>query len=467
MNIKPGSAVISSGELAYIQHLASGKGRSAEANRKEHLRQQSKSRYKNWNNTLEAQREKKKQERLKRLEEIERASQLVDKQEQAFLQQEKKKAIDRANQIQYQESGRVKTFQSALLASEMEKQRAAQINLKKRVKQHRREEDAHWHQLIKEADEKKKAREDEEARVLKQKNTEMREMQQEQILLYRQRVKQEREEYIREGDRARELAHQTELEAIEEEKRRIQSMKNKDAEWVKQNQEVIDYRAAQKALHDDDDAKIEKYARAKEIRIAKRKKDEVERKAAKLKRQEDLIQEQYELLTKIRENEDDRVEREVAIAEKKREDEFQKKKRMQREMRSAIETSRSQQIARRTAEARQAQEEERMMKEHWDKRNQEMDELEASNERKTRDNAKRIASFLQEQKAEKDRLKQLEKADSMASSKAQQEVEAREQEIFDEFTQAHMQRFQARGKSIKPMQYALMRERLATTRLKK
>lgn len=78
------------------------------------LRKQSQSRYKNWGNTLEALREKKKRDRENRLAQIESAQRVIDSEEAVYQEQQRRAAIDWANRVQFQECERVKTFQSSL-----------------------------------------------------------------------------------------------------------------------------------------------------------------------------------------------------------------------------------------------------------------------------------------------------------------------------------------------------------------
>ena len=94
------------------------------------LHNKSKELVKHWENTIEGQRLKKLQARNIREEQEEIERQKIDI-EEAKLQAEKRKvAIDRAKQLQYYETDRVKGFHGALLLTEVLKERDAQIAMK-------------------------------------------------------------------------------------------------------------------------------------------------------------------------------------------------------------------------------------------------------------------------------------------------------------------------------------------------
>lgn len=89
----------------------------------------SQARYKNWGNTLEALREKKKQDRIRRMDEVEAAQRVIDQEEAHYQEAQRRVVIDRANRILYQETDKVKNFHSGLLLSSVLKEREAQLVL--------------------------------------------------------------------------------------------------------------------------------------------------------------------------------------------------------------------------------------------------------------------------------------------------------------------------------------------------
>ncbi|XP_066497266.1 cilia- and flagella- associated protein 210 [Hoplias malabaricus] len=95
-----------------------------------HLR--SKEVVKNWTNTIAGQRQKKLEAKKKKEEAEEEERKTMDIEEAKFQQQKRKEAIERAKMQLYYQTDRVKGFHSALLLTEVLKEREAQIELKKR-----------------------------------------------------------------------------------------------------------------------------------------------------------------------------------------------------------------------------------------------------------------------------------------------------------------------------------------------
>ncbi|KAM4609460.1 cilia- and flagella- associated protein 210 [Polymixia lowei] len=96
-----------------------------------HLR--SKDMVKCWSNTIAGQRQKKLKAKKIREEIEEEQRKLIDMEEAKYQQQKRKEAIEKAKAQQYYQTDRVKGFHSALLLSEVLKEREAQLELKQRM----------------------------------------------------------------------------------------------------------------------------------------------------------------------------------------------------------------------------------------------------------------------------------------------------------------------------------------------
>ncbi|KAI4873058.1 hypothetical protein NFI96_025480 [Prochilodus magdalenae] len=102
------------------------------AKQREALHLRSKEVVKNWTNTIAGQRQKKLEAKRNREEAEEEERKQIDLEEAKFQQQKRKEAIERAKTQQYYQTDRVKGFHSALLLTEVLKEREAQAELKKR-----------------------------------------------------------------------------------------------------------------------------------------------------------------------------------------------------------------------------------------------------------------------------------------------------------------------------------------------
>ncbi|XP_060784831.1 cilia- and flagella- associated protein 210 [Neoarius graeffei] len=104
----------------------------AAARQREAMHLRSKEVVKNWSNTIAGQRQKKLEAKKIREEIEEEERKQIDREEAKFQEQKRKEAIERAKTLQYYQIDRVKGFHSALLMTEVLKEREAQIALKKR-----------------------------------------------------------------------------------------------------------------------------------------------------------------------------------------------------------------------------------------------------------------------------------------------------------------------------------------------
>jgi hypothetical protein len=99
-----------------------------------------------WNNTLEARRRQKEQARQAKIDDEEKRRQVMDREEAAFQAAERKKAIQRANTLLYENTERVKAFGSKLYISDVLKEREMQKQIQEEIKERKRNEERLWHE---------------------------------------------------------------------------------------------------------------------------------------------------------------------------------------------------------------------------------------------------------------------------------------------------------------------------------
>merc|ERR1719502_2440071 len=98
------------------------------------LHKQSQARAKTWSNTLEGSRRKKAEEKRKKQDMQELDRQAVDAEEAKIQLEQRKKTIDRANKLLYDESDRMKSFHSKMMVCDVLAEREAQVALKDELK---------------------------------------------------------------------------------------------------------------------------------------------------------------------------------------------------------------------------------------------------------------------------------------------------------------------------------------------
>ncbi|KAM8946851.1 cilia- and flagella- associated protein 210-like [Pelodytes ibericus] len=108
-----------------------------------HLR--SKEIVKNWTNTIAGLRQKKLQSKKLFKEQEEEAKRKIDIEEAKFQAEKRKEAIEQARLKQYYQNDKVKNFHSALLLTEVMKEREAQIELNKQMMHLNSKQGKHFH----------------------------------------------------------------------------------------------------------------------------------------------------------------------------------------------------------------------------------------------------------------------------------------------------------------------------------
>lgn len=161
------SALLSTSELSQMKSLLIKDEESL--SKKQSLKQKSESRYKNWGNTLEAQREKKEKDRLERLAAIEAAQQEIDRKEASFKEDQRKRAIDRAQRLLYSDTERAKELQSSVILARVLQERQAQIQRKQKYQQVDQMVDEYHLRQVEDAMKKMEAREKKRSRFCKTK----------------------------------------------------------------------------------------------------------------------------------------------------------------------------------------------------------------------------------------------------------------------------------------------------------
>lgn len=113
------------------------------------LHNQSKNRIKNWNNTLEATRIKREDDRIKRLEDEEIARREVDAKEQEFQDELRRQQIEKANRQLHDSQDMVKALKSKMLVSDVMKEQDAQREYRARKNAIQKNIEQNWEELEK------------------------------------------------------------------------------------------------------------------------------------------------------------------------------------------------------------------------------------------------------------------------------------------------------------------------------
>lgn len=235
------ATVISSSELQRIGFRASSTGHEMSQKQldRERLHALSNARKAKWPNTIEANRERKERLRQEKLEAEERMRQEIDKEEEALQAEKRRLAIERANQMLYDSTDRVKSLHSKLMLADVMHERERQLELKKTLEAKEIAEDERWYQKQQEAIRRMDAEEDlrDEEELLKRQ--EVARVRNEQIVQQKELHAKRMAELRREGEMIKQMA-QADAEA--EARQRLEELeraKVAHAEVVEANQYLL------------------------------------------------------------------------------------------------------------------------------------------------------------------------------------------------------------------------------------
>lgn len=428
-----------------------------EVARKAHMQKVSKERYGKWGNTLEALREKKKRDRFERLASIEKAQQALDEHEAILGAERRREAIDKANRKLFYENDRVKSFSSAMMLSSVMQERGRQIELKRKKSAHEQHMEKMWLQIQEENLDAQYKREESEARTRKDKSVKLAATQMQQLEDYRVKQHQERIMEIREGERNKRIAQEAIKEARDAEIRKHETIIESNKSYMRANVESRKVKVEKQRLEDMEDAKIESYAKESERLKQARKDAEKSRFDAKQALNAKMLAKQYEHLMSLRQNENARLDGQVA-EQKERDDKAEADKAAKRQhMQDFIVRSRTNQLARKQKDKERQKLESRVMADQWANQARHMERLESEERLQMKQEALDYQSYLDVQRHEKSDREALARTEAIAGVKEYNSRINEDEEVFTHFAKTKMQEYKSKGRSIVPMALDLMR----------
>ncbi|XP_013402738.1 coiled-coil domain-containing protein 173-like [Lingula anatina] len=242
---------------------------------KEAVKKMSKDKVKNWTNTIAGHRQKRLEARKIREEKEEAERKQVDLEEAQFQAQKRKEAIEKAKTLQYYQTDRVKGFHSALMFTEVLKEREAQLELKRLKEKAYEGKDNDW--LDKQRKDYEDGIRDDQRKALQrlQEREEVAEFQKAQI---REHIKDRliaMEDDKKEGEDLKKLAIQYHLEKKRLEDIRRDEQKQNMQQNVKRIEDVKKMREIQQEIEEEEDEECRIFAAAKrkmmKLRVEKEK----------------------------------------------------------------------------------------------------------------------------------------------------------------------------------------------------
>ncbi|KAG1654272.1 hypothetical protein FOA52_007942 [Chlamydomonas sp. UWO 241] len=422
---------------------------------KRRLKELSDTRAAGWPNTLSAQRARKDRAQKERLaaEEAERIQ--IDKGEAALRAEERRLQIERANKILFDESDRVRGFHSTLQKADVIQENEALIGFKKQIGVLREAQESAFVEQQKQALDIAEQAELAKFAAERERALKQRDVQLQQVDDFRTRIIAERVEEKHEGQliKARAVEEATEMREKEAERRR--KAQDLSAAVGECNRTLQGFKLKELEKAREADRAMEEYARKKAeviVEREKRMKEKAAGKEAERKRVADQIEKNFnDWMSK----EKGRLDRDVAEAElKAQEDEASRKRRQREQLADINRTNQAQLVAKADVKVRERADGVASAAE-WTERMKSLKREEAEEESLRKTKCKQVESFQLRQGEMKARRKAMQKVAEMQDA-AQMELTIREQEsVFQQYASEWVDEYRRQGKTTKPMEHYL------------
>ncbi|XP_035507205.2 protein CFAP210 [Scophthalmus maximus] len=299
------------------------------ANQRLALSLKSKEVVKLWSNTITGQRQKKLEAKKIREELEEEKRKQIDVEEAQFKEQQRKEAIEKAKTQLYYQTDRVKGLHSALMLTEVLKEREAQIELKKRINSASKDVDQEFRNMVKTREDEALRREQEKALEKKLERLAAAEDVKKQIKENELTKEQQKTENKKVEEEILRLGELYQWEQRKEGKRRAEQRRNLMQAHLEHvtNRDLIRAAEAQKQEAEEEQRKLFLSAKQKMRKLKKDKETELFREAQKhrerimnkltIEHQEQTVSEEQRIAQAVAEQ-DARWERQQREEEEKR-----------------------------------------------------------------------------------------------------------------------------------------------------
>jgi len=458
----PGTSVITAHELARMKvSIDEGQGIMPPANphelRSERVRLQkiSQDRVSRWPNTLEAERKKKEARRQQRHDEEEVQRKKIDKEEAAIQGEKRRMAIERANKMLYDDNDRVKSFHSALLLSDVMKEREAQIEVTRQRTKNERRRDKHWAMMQDEAIEEYDRKEIDKKTEVQRKRYEVAVARESQLADLKKVIADGKKDKEREGQLIIQKAQMEIAKARREEQARVEEAKRQVDENKKVNAllKTLQQEELQRELLEEE--RLHQIALEKESKLMERKRREMENKRLADEKKQRILDHVQGLAMAAMTDEATRVENqamEKAMAEEKELNEKQERRR--REM-SEIKRSRSEQLRRKQLAREESEKDETEWSAQWQVAKERLTEEEEAERGWVRQRNVDVTNFNIQLREEKKMERQILRQTSLEAASRASEILGEEDARFDQYATACMNEWHQGGKTCKPMRILL------------
>ena len=453
MKKKNSQSVISLTSLREIQNIISPVPTKAEIRKSvdNELKKLSEARVSLWKNTNKNAAKLKLEKEREQFIKKEEFRQKIDEEERKYQNMRYNLTLQKAHDYFFNGKDIVKTFNTSLFLSDILQEREKQMEINRAKKQQKEKEEANWVLIGKQQMVEAEMKELEKKKLRKIKSeAEMNIIRQQFNNVKYKRLLELQDNYI-EGEI---IKKQAKMDILRERKNKemikLEQIK-KNEEFVKLNEELKKLAEKRKQKEIEEDKKIELEAQKKEKMEHLRRQKEQEKFNEKLKRQQKLIDVQYENLKRIKEEQEKRINKDVETRRVREENEEKLKIEKRNKLLKDIEAQRLENLKRR---------EEERMKQKMDELN-EIEEIRRKiNEEKEKEKneylmrkqkVKDLHEYYRQQIEEKKKKALndfiIEKRDGLQN----RDMINKEEEEFFKFAEGKIKSYHEQGKNIVPM----------------
>ena len=453
MKRKNSQSVISLTSLREIQNIISPVPTKAEIRKSvdNELKKLSEARVSLWKNTNKNAAKLKLEKEREQFIKKEEFRQKIDEEERKYQNMRYNLTLQKAHDYYFNGKDIVKTFNTSLFLSDILQEREKQMEINRAKKQQKEKEEANWILIGKQQMVEAEMKELEKKKLRKIKSeAEMNIIRQQFNNVKYKRLLELQDNYI-EGEI---IKKQAKMDILRERKNKemikLEQIK-KNEEFVKLNEELKKLAEKRKQKEIEEDKKIELEAQKKEKMEHLRRQKEQEKFNEKLKRQQKLIDVQYENLKRIKEEQEKRINKDVETRRVREENEEKLKIEKRNKLLKDIEAQRLENLKRREEERMKQKMDELNEIEEIRKKINEEKEKEKNEYLMRKQKVKDLHEYYRQQIEEKKKKALndfiIEKRDGLQN----RDMINKEEEEFFKFAEGKIKSYHEQGKNIVPM----------------
>jgi len=449
------TAILTLTEYKSIKQRMSVGGQSEEQQirhvEKIEMKERSDNRVKNWPNTIQGLRKRKDDSKFERFEKDEEERRKIDLEEAAIKMAAKQEILGKANRQIYENNDRVKAFQSALLMSDTLKDREAQILIAQRKKEINQTIDENWQKVEKENMKAYDEREEEKRKIEIEKTRINQQILKGQHNEAKMRYFKRLQEQVIEGELIKFKAQEAIEKQKAEERARKEKLLEAHEETRKGNEILKELKRQEKLKELEQEKEIEEFAKKKEAIVGMRRYREELRFKEKQAARQKIIDAQVEALRKMKNREDEILNKHIKEAEIKAEENERIKQEKKEQLVQEIDKQIAITLAKRQEEKTKQKTEEKNFQEFWQKKNQELEDREVADKNAYKERCVRLQDYHRKQSVQKQRKLEEEIAKEFDDALRMQAAIQDEEKTFNSYAEMCIKQWDDKGKNVKPL----------------